>query len=89
MRLPARERRSCPGPLSGTTTDPAHELSGEQWFLRVVTELGELMADGSTGPPVTQAAYASRVTRRGIAVLTICAAWLAHHERRHHSASKT
>jgi hypothetical protein len=43
--------------------------------------LGELMAEGSTGPPVTQAAYASRVTRRAITVLTICAAWLAHHER--------
>jgi len=65
----------------GISRIPAHELSGEQWFLRVVTELGELMAEGSTGPPVTQAAYASRVTRRGIAVLTICAAWLAHHER--------
>jgi hypothetical protein len=66
---------------TGSFQIPAHELAGEQWFLHVVTELGELMAEGSTGPPVTQAAYASRVTRRAITVLTICAAWLAHHER--------
>ena len=73
----------------GISRIPTHELAGEQWFLHVVTELGELMAEGSTGPPVTEAAYASRVTRRGIAVLTICAAWLAHHERRHHAAPGT
>ena len=58
------------------------DLDGGRWFLRAVAALGELMAEGSTGPPVTERAYTSRVTRRALEVLTLCGAWLAHTARR-------
>lgn len=58
------------------------DVDGERWFLRAVAAVGELMAEGSTGPPVTESAYASRVTGRALEVLSLCGAWLAHAARR-------
>ena len=59
------------------------DIDAGRWFLRAVAALGELMAEGSTGPPVTERAYTSRVTGRALEVLTLCGAWLAHIARRH------
>ena len=58
------------------------DIDGGRWFLRAVAALGELMAEGSTGPPVTERAYTSRVTGHALNVLTLCGAWLAHTARR-------
>ena len=58
------------------------DIDGQRWFLRAVAAIGELMAEGSTGPPVTERAYTSRVTGRALEVLTVCGAWLGHTARR-------
>lgn len=55
----------------------AGDLAGDRWFLRAVRAIGELMGEGSTGPPVTEADYTSRVTGRALEVVSICGAWLA------------
>jgi len=60
----------------GISPIPADELDGEQWFLHAVGAIGELMAEDSTGPSVTDRAYTSRVTGHTLQVLAICAAWL-------------
>lgn len=65
------------------------DIDGERWFLRAVAAVGELMAEGSSGPPVTESAYASRVTGRALDVLAICGAWLAHTARRHGTAARS
>jgi len=62
----------------GISRVASEDLSGDRWFLRAVRAVGELMGEGSTGPPVTEAAYTRRVTGRAIDVVTICGAWLAH-----------
>jgi len=64
----------------GISRIPADELDGEQWMLHAVSEIAKLMAEGSTGPPVTEAAYTLRVTAHALQVLAICGAWLMHHQ---------
>lgn len=65
----------------GISRIPADEFEGDRWFLHAVSAIGELMAEGSAGPPVTDRAYTSRVTGHALEVLAICGAWLMHHPR--------
>lgn len=65
------------------------DIDGERWFLRAVAAVGELMAEGATGPPVSDSAYASRVTGWALDVLAICGAWLAHTARRHGTSARS